>query len=119
MSFCVIDTLVVPPRLYDSALQTKKILCLKCIHMPNLAYWSKNAFYQSKCPHGVKMLNLLLNYVVCGRYLEFMLNNMFKGKLNVRNEIPMAKLGKIDLLFVKIAPQMKNFCSAGTDGGHF
>ena len=65
------------------------------------------------------MLNLLLNYVVRGRHLEFMLKNMFKVKLNVRNEIPMAKLVKIDLLFVKIAPQMKNFCSAGTDGGHF
>ena len=48
-----------------------------------------------------------------------MLKNMFKVKINVRNEIPMAELVKIDLLFVKIAPQMKNFCSAGTDGGHF
>ena len=31
----------------------------------------------------------------------------------------MAELVKIDLLFVKIAPQIKNLCSAGTDGGHF
>ena len=39
--------------------------------------------------------------------------------MNVRNEIPMAELVKIDLLFVKIAPQMTNFCLAGTDSGHF
>ena len=31
----------------------------------------------------------------------------------------MAELVKIDLLFVKIAPQMKNFCSAKSDGSHF
>ena len=53
------------------------------------------------------------------KYLEFMLKNMFYVKINVRNEIPMAELVKIDLLFVKKAPQMKNFCSAGTGGGHF
>ena len=35
-----------------------------------------------------------------------MLKNMFKVKINVRNEIPMAELVKIDRLFVKIAPQM-------------
>ena len=65
------------------------------------------------------MLHLLLNYVVCGRLFEFMLKNMFKIKINVRNEIPMSELVKIELLFVKIAPQMKNFCSVETDGGHF
>ena len=31
----------------------------------------------------------------------------------------MPVLVKIDLLFVKIAPQMKNSCSFGTDGGLF
>ena len=31
----------------------------------------------------------------------------------------MPELVKIDLLFVKIAPQIKKLCSAGTDGGHF
>ena len=67
----------------------------------------------------MKMLNFLLNYVVCGRHFEFMLKNMFKVKINVRNEIPMAELVKIDLLFVKIAPQMKNVCSARTDGRQF
>ena len=35
---------------------------------------------------------------------------MFEVKINVRNEIPMPELVKIDLLFVKIAPQMKNPC---------
>ena len=45
--------------------------------------------------------------------------NMFKVKINVRNEIPLAELVKIDLLFVKMAPEMKKFCSAGTDGGYF
>ena len=87
--------------------------------MPKLANWFKIAFNQLKCPHGMKMLNLLLNYVVCGRHLEFMLKNMFKVKINVRNEIPMAELVKSEILFVKIAPQMKNFCSVETDGGHF
>ena len=67
----------------------------------------------------MKKINLLLNYAVFGRHLEFMLDNMCKVKINVSNEIPMAELVKIDLLFVKIAPQKKNFCSAGTDGGHF
>ena len=65
------------------------------------------------------MLNFLLKYVVSGRHLKFMPKNMFKIKINVRNEIPMAELVKIDLLFVKKAPQMNDFCSAGTDGGHF
>ena len=65
------------------------------------------------------MLKFLLNYVVRGRHLEFMLKNMFKVKINVRNEIPMSELVKIDLLFVKIAPQIKKLCLAGTDGGHF
>ena len=51
----------------------------------------------------MKMLNLLLSYVVFGRYLEFMVKNMFKVKINVRNGIPMSELVKIDLLFVKIA----------------
>ena len=54
------------------------------------------------------MLNLLLNYVVCGRHFEFMVKNMFKVKLNVRNGIPMPELITIDLLLVKIATQMKN-----------
>ena len=54
------------------------------------------------------MLNLFLNYVVCGRHPEFMVKNMLKVKTNVRNRIPMPELVKIDLLFVKIAPQMKN-----------
>ena len=54
----------------------------------------------------MNMLNLLLNCVVCGRHLEFMLKNMFKVKINVRN-VPMPVLVKIDLLFVKIAPQIK------------
>ena len=44
---------------------------------------------------------------------------MFKVKINVRNEIPMSESVKIDLLFVKIAPQIKKLCLAGTDGGHF
>ena len=35
---------------------------------------------------------------------------MFEVKINVRNEIPKPELVKIDLLFVKIAPQMKNSC---------
>ena len=65
------------------------------------------------------MLNLLLSYVVCGRHLEFMLNNMSKVEINLRNGIPMPELVKIDLLFVKIAPQIKHSCSTGTDGGHF
>ena len=76
-------------------------------------------YNQSKCPQGMKMLNLLRNYAVCGRHLEFMLKNMFKVKIISRNKIPMAELVKIDLLFVKIAPQMKKFCSTETDGGHF
>ena len=67
----------------------------------------------------MKMLKKIMYYVVCGRHLEFLLKNMLKGKINVRNEIPMAELVKIDLLFVKIAPQMKKFCSARTDGRQF
>ena len=61
------------------------------------------------------MLNLLLNYVLRGRHLEFMLKNMF----TVRNGTPMPELGKIDLWSVEIAQRMINSCSAGTDGGHF
>ena len=41
------------------------------------------------------MLNLFLNYVVCGRHLEFMVMNMLKVKTNVRNGIPMPELVKI------------------------
>ena len=63
----------------------------------------------------MNMLTLLLNYVLCGRHLEF----MCRGKINVRDVIPVPRLVKIDLLFVKIAPQMKNSCSSGTDGGRF
>ena len=33
--------------------------------------------------------------------------NMFYGKINVRNEFPMAELVKIDLLLVKIALQIE------------
>ena len=51
----------------------------------------------------MKMLNLLLNYVVCSRRLEFTVKHLFKVKMNVRNGIPMSELVKIDLLFVKIA----------------
>ena len=53
------------------------------------------------------MPRLPLNYVVCGRHLEFMVNNVLKVKINVRNGIPMPELVKIDLLFVKIALQIK------------
>ena len=55
----------------------------------------------------MKMLNLFLNYVARGRHVEFMLNNMLENKKNVWNGIPMPELVKIDLLFVKIAPQKK------------
>ena len=54
------------------------------------------------------MLISSLNCVLCGRRPEFHGENMFKGKINVKNGILIAKLVKNDILFVQIASHFKN-----------
>ena len=84
------------PLLYFIVLASSvKILDIEAIEAE---YHDMSIVYQSKKTHGMKILNLLLTYVVCGCHLEFMLKNiMFKVKINVRNVIHMPELLKIDL----------------------